>query len=112
MKEFGELFKNSIERLVKEETERTVSSSNQNDFIREIIHHANRAKSLTEKMTDQNNHYEAINKYLKDEDNTSPFVLKGLSGAGKSSLMAFVAKKVKILLIQIIHNFMFSFSKN
>jgi hypothetical protein len=49
LKEFGELFKSSIERLVKEETERTVSSSNQNDFIQEIIHHANRAKRLTEK---------------------------------------------------------------
>ncbi len=49
LKEFGELFKSSIERLVKKETERTVSSSNQNDFIQEIIHHANRAKRLTEK---------------------------------------------------------------
>ena len=33
---------------------------------------------------------------------TSPFVLTGSSGAGKSSLIAFVAKKVKIIFIKII----------
>ena len=102
MKEFGELFKISIERLVKEETERTVNSAHQNDFLQETIHHANRAISLTKKMTDQNGQYESINKYLKDNNNTGPFVLTGSSGAGKSSLIAFVAKKVKIIFIKII----------
>jgi hypothetical protein len=45
-------------------------------------------------MTDQNNHYEANNKYLKDDDNTSPFVLTGLSGSDKSSPYNYTQKMV------------------
>ena len=96
-KEFGKFFRNSIERLIKEETERTASLSNQNDFLQEIIHHASRANNLAKKMPDQNNQYGLINRYLADDNNTSPFILTGSSGAGKSSLMAFVAKKVSKL---------------
>ena len=68
-------------------------------LIQEVIEHANRANKLTKQMHDYHNDYELINNYLRDNDNTCPFVITGLSGAGKSSFMAFVAKKVKFLMI-------------
>ena len=90
---------NSIKRLLNEEADRNKLSPNQSDLIQEVIEHANRANKLTEQMPDNHNDYELVNNYLRDNDNTCPFVITGLSGAGKSSLMAFVAKKVKLLLI-------------
>ena len=95
MRKFGEWFKHSIERQIDEETERT-KESNYNNFIQEIIHHANRANKLTKKMSSHSDYYESVENYLRDDNNTCPFIIIGSSGTGKSSLMAFVAKKVKI----------------
>ena len=90
---------NSVKKLVSEEDDRYKLSSNQSALIQEVIEHANRANKLTKQMHDYHNDYELINNYLRDNDNTCPFVITGLSGAGKSSFMAFVAKKVKFLMI-------------
>lgn len=51
-------------------------------------------------MSDYHQDYKTIDDYIKDGNNKFPFVLTGLSGAGKSSLLAYVAKKVKISKIK------------
>ena len=68
---------------------------NRNDLIQEVIQHANHCRNLTKKMPDSHKMYPSLSNYLEDDMNTCPFVLAGPSGSGKSSLMAFVAKKVK-----------------
>jgi hypothetical protein len=54
------LFKNWLKKKLSE----LLGHRNQKDFVQEIIHHTNRAKSLTEKFNDQKNPYEAINEYV------------------------------------------------
>ena len=73
------------------------NKENQDDLIQEVIQHANHCKNLTEKMPDSHNLHSRIDNYIKDDQNSCPFVLTAPSGAGKSSLMAFVAKKVILL---------------
>ena len=84
----------SVKKLVNEEAARNKLSSNQSVLIQEVIEHANRANKLTKQIPEYHNDYELVNNYLRDNENTCPFVITGSSGAGKSSLMAFVAKKV------------------
>ena len=97
MKEFRQTFKNAIERLIIDEIERDKLLSSTNDLIQEVIEHANRANKLKSKMLDHHNDYEPLNNYLRDDANNSPFILTGSSGSGKSSLMAFAAKKVNLI---------------
>jgi len=73
------------------------NKENKDDFIQEVIQHANHCKNLTEKMPETHTMYSRIDNYIKDDQNSCPFVLTAPSGAGKSSLMAFVAKKVILL---------------
>ena len=73
------------------------SKENKDDLIQEVIQHANHCKNLTEKMPETHPMYSRIDNYIKDDQNSCPFVLTAPSGAGKSSLMAFVAKKVILL---------------
>ncbi len=73
------------------------NNDDQDDLIQEVIQHANHCKNLTEKMSETHTMYSRIDNYIKDDQNSCPFVLTAPSGAGKSSLMAFVAKKVILL---------------
>ena len=80
LKEFGEKFKNAIQRLVIEEFERTKLASalsKQNESIQEAIEHANHANKLTSKMPDYHDDYATIKSYLRDYENVYPFVLTG-----------------------------------
>ena len=97
-KDFGDKFKNSIEQLIIEEVDRRKNVIN-DDLIQEIIEQADHANKLTNKMPDHHNDYEFVKQYIKDDNNKCPLVITGSSGAGKSSLMAFAAKKVKFTLI-------------
>ena len=45
-------------------------------------------------MPDFHQMHSNLANYLNDDQNTCPYVLTGTSGSGKSSLIAFVAKKV------------------
>ena len=72
---------------------------NQNDLIQEVIQHVNHCRNLTNQMPDSHKMYSSLANYLEGDQNTCPFVLAGPSGSGKSSLMAFVAKKVIIVVI-------------
>ena len=95
VQEFTELFKKKFKNLVEKAIENKKELTNQNDLIQEIIQHANHCRNLTQKMPDSHKMYPSLSNYLEDDMNTCPFVLAGPSGSGKSSLMAFVAKKVK-----------------
>jgi DNA replication protein DnaC len=59
----------------------------------EILHHAKHAERLESKMNHTKNQYSEVEKYILSNNN-SPFLIAGPSGSGKSSLMAFIAKKV------------------
>jgi hypothetical protein len=75
------------------------NKDDQDDLIQEVIQHANHCKNLIEKMSETHPIYSRIDNYIKDDQNSCPFVLTAPSGAGKSSLMAFVAKKVILLYL-------------
>ena len=98
LKEFGKMFKSAIQRLIVEEIERKKHLANQNSLTQEILEHANHANKLMTKIQDYHKDYEPIHNYITDEKNCCPFILVGSSGIGKSSLLAFVAKKVKFIL--------------
>ena len=51
----------SIKRSVYEEANLNKLSSNQNDYIYEIIEHANRANKLTKKMPNFHIDYDVVN---------------------------------------------------
>ena len=84
--------------MIKELIEKAIRNSNNNlnqsVFTQEIIQHAKHCIKLTSKMDYNQNQYSEIEKYILDEDNNCPFVITGSSGAGKSSLLAYVAKMV------------------
>ena len=46
-------------------------------------------------MTNYHNQFSIVEDYINDKMNRCPLIITGSSGAGKSSLMAFTAKKVK-----------------
>ena len=95
IQEFAELFKEKFKYLVAIAIENNKALMNRNDLIREVIQHANHCRNLTKKIPGSHKMYPSLSNYLEDDMNTCPFVLAGPSGSGKSSLMAFVAKKVK-----------------
>ncbi len=94
LKLFGEHFTNSIKRLIENQIHKSKTTSNQTAFVQEIIQHAKNCVNLTSKMDYNNNQYSEIEKYILDDNNNCPFVITGASGAGKSSLLAYAAKKV------------------
>ena len=91
MKSFGEELRQRISYLIEREIK---NDSLIQSIFKEILHHATHSRNLTSKMNFISNRYKIIQKYILDEKNCFPFVLTGLSGTGKSSLLAYVAKKV------------------
>ena len=94
MKLFGEKFKTGINALIKREIENRKTNITQSSFNEEILHHAKHCSNLNNKTLLNNELYSKLEEYILDEKNDCPFLLTGLSGAGKSSLMGYVVKKV------------------
>ena len=88
------MFQEKFKYLVEKAVENKKDFMNKSDLIQEVIHHANHCKTLRSKMPNFHKMFSSLEEYLNDDQNTRPYVLTGPSGSGKSSLMAFVAKKV------------------
>jgi DNA replication protein DnaC len=93
---FNKLFQEKFKNLIEKAVEKKHIFKYQNDLIQEVIHHSNQCITLASKMPAFHEMFSCLAEYLNDDQNRSPFILTGTSGAGKSSLMAFVA-------IQVIH---------
>ena len=71
-----------------------------NELQQEILQHASNCNNLTNRMESfEHKKYELVEKYILDKKNNCPFVITGPSGVGKSTLMAYIAKKVSLLSV-------------
>ena len=94
IQEFSRLFQEKFKYLVEKAVKNKKDFKNQNDLIQEVFQHANHSRKLTSKMPHFHKMFSCLVEYLNNDQNSCPFVLTGPSGVGKSSLMAFLAKKV------------------
>ena len=96
LKLFGEQFELNVNELVTRGIENDNTILDQHE--EEILHHCKNCKNLNDKNLFNHSNYKFIQEYIRDSKNYRPFLLTGLSGTGKSSLLSYVIKKVKICL--------------
>jgi hypothetical protein len=94
IQEFSKLFQENFKLLVEKAVKNRKYCINQNDLVQEVIHHVDHYRRLTNKMSESHIMHSGLAKYLNDDQNKSSFILTEPSGAGKSSIMAFVVKEV------------------
>ncbi|ELT87646.1 hypothetical protein CAPTEDRAFT_117905, partial [Capitella teleta] len=90
---FCEEFYDRMKKMIHECHTKNVHSNDQTGgLLTEVLQHANMCKSRCEVFLGREKIMEAIGTYLEDDTTRQPMVVTGVSGCGKTSVLAMAAK--------------------